>query len=86
MPPTCLSTACSIDSRKRREPDDDPHARLRRAPDVLTERMGMLIRQVPTSLFCVHAMNCGPDPKKTKRRLAGRDWDGIAAWANGLEF
>jgi menaquinone-dependent protoporphyrinogen oxidase len=31
------------------------------------------LRQVPTSLFCVHAMNCGPDPKKTKRRLAYLD-------------
>jgi menaquinone-dependent protoporphyrinogen oxidase len=28
---------------------------------------------VPVSLFCVHAMNCGPDPKKTKRRLAYLD-------------
>jgi len=28
---------------------------------------------VPVSLFCVHAMNCGSDPKKTKRRLAYLD-------------
>lgn len=28
---------------------------------------------VPVSLFCVHAMNCGPDAKKTKRRLAYLD-------------
>jgi menaquinone-dependent protoporphyrinogen oxidase len=31
------------------------------------------LHEVPTSLFCVHAMNCGPDPKKTKRRLAYLD-------------
>ena len=29
--------------------------------------------EVPVSLFCVHAMNCGPDPKKTRRRLAYLD-------------
>ena len=29
--------------------------------------------EVPVSLFCVHAMNCGPDPKKTKKRLAYLD-------------
>ncbi len=29
--------------------------------------------KVPVSLFCVHAMNCGPDPKKTKKRLAYLD-------------
>jgi menaquinone-dependent protoporphyrinogen oxidase len=29
--------------------------------------------RVPVALFCVHAMNCGPDPKKTKRRLAYLD-------------
>ena len=29
--------------------------------------------KVPVSLFCVHAMNCGTDPKKTKRRLAYLD-------------
>ncbi len=27
----------------------------------------------PVSLFCVHAMNCGPEPKKTKKRLAYLD-------------
>lgn len=31
------------------------------------------LQQVPTALFCVHAMNCGPDLKKTKRRLAYLD-------------
>lgn len=31
------------------------------------------LQQVSTSLFCVHAMNCGPDAKKTKRRLAYLD-------------
>ena len=29
--------------------------------------------KVSVSLFCVHAMNCGPDPKKTKKRLAYLD-------------
>ncbi len=28
---------------------------------------------VPVSLFCVHAMNCGSDPKKTRKRLAYLD-------------
>jgi menaquinone-dependent protoporphyrinogen oxidase len=31
------------------------------------------LRGIPTSLFCVHAMNCGIEPKKTKRRLAYLD-------------
>ncbi len=31
------------------------------------------LNQIPVSLFCVHAMNCGGDPKKTKRRLAYLD-------------
>jgi len=31
------------------------------------------LAQVPVSMFCVHAMNCGPDPKKTKKRLAYLD-------------
>jgi menaquinone-dependent protoporphyrinogen oxidase len=29
--------------------------------------------KVPVALFCVHAMNYGPDAKKTKRRLAYLD-------------
>jgi len=29
--------------------------------------------KVPVSMFCVHAMNCGSDPKKTKKRLAYLD-------------
>ncbi len=29
--------------------------------------------QKPVSLFCVHAMNCGSDPKKTRKRLAYLD-------------
>jgi len=31
------------------------------------------LAKVPVALFCVHAMNCGPNPKETKRRLAYLD-------------
>lgn len=31
------------------------------------------LAQLPVSLFCVHAMNCGSDPKKTQRREAYLD-------------
>lgn len=42
------------------------------AIDYLTERQDAL-RALPVSLFCVHAMNCGPDPVKTRKRLAYLD-------------
>lgn len=32
-----------------------------------------VLQGVPVSLFCVHAMNCGDEPKKTARRLAYLD-------------
>ena len=31
------------------------------------------LSKLPVSVFCVHAMNCGPDPKKTRKRLAYLD-------------
>lgn len=37
------------------------------------ERNRRELARVPVSLFCVHAMNCGPDARKTKRRLAYLD-------------
>jgi len=43
------------------------------------------LSQVPVSLFCVHAMNCGTDPKKTRKRLAylGRERAIVAPAAEG---
>ena len=37
------------------------------------EKHADALGDVPVALFCVHAMNCGPDPDKTKRRLAYLD-------------
>ena len=34
---------------------------------------GAELGKKPVAMFCVHAMNCGDDPKKTKRRLAYLD-------------
>ena len=37
------------------------------------EANAQVLGRMPVSLFCVHAMNCGSDPKKTKKRLAYLD-------------